>query len=130
MTLYYHRIRGFHIKSSPNLRVRLKFYVKSTNTSITQIQRILFRDLGSSVLWLALFFSLKIYSRGCMMYSHYSSPISAIKSTAGVMTSPTFMYSPQPIFTPFCASTCSHSRVASEPIGVILGPRFEPSMFA
>ncbi len=33
----------------------------------------------------------------------YSSPKSAIRRTGGVMTSPTFIYSPQPILTPFCA---------------------------
>jgi len=46
MTLHYHRIHGLCIKSSSNLRVRLKFYTKPLNTSIVQIQRILFRDLG------------------------------------------------------------------------------------
>ena len=35
----------------------------------------------------------------------YKSPKSATNSTGGVITKPTFIYSPQPIFTPFCAKT-------------------------
>ncbi len=52
MSLHHHRIHGLRIKSSPNLWVRLKFSANPVNTSITQIQRILFRDLGYLAVWL------------------------------------------------------------------------------
>lgn len=43
---------------------------------------------------------------------------------------PVLKYVPQEIFTPLPESTCSHSSVASDPIGVIFGPRSEPMTLA
>ncbi|MNN71935.1 hypothetical protein D3C81_1879230 [compost metagenome] len=53
-----------------------------------------------------------------------------MKSVGIVRIIPVLKYVPQDIFTPLADSTWSHSKVASEPIGVIFGPKSEPMTFA
>ncbi len=45
-----HRIHEFYIKSSPNLWVRLKFYVNPISTSIATPPNFLFTDLSNTTL--------------------------------------------------------------------------------
>ncbi|COQ45252.1 Uncharacterised protein [Streptococcus pneumoniae] len=60
------------------------------------------------------------------MISVKYSPNNVKNKTGMVITTPVLKYVPQEILTPFCANTCNHNNVASEPIGVILGPKSEP----
>lgn len=46
------------------------------------------------------------------------------------MIRPNLLYWANEIFTPFLAKTWSQRRVASEPKGVILGPKLQPIIFA
>src|SRR5690606_40337882 len=62
--------------------------------------------------------------------SQTQSAASVARRTGGVRTRPTFMYWPQVIFWPLPASTWSQRRVASDPMGVNLGPRSLPTTFA
>src|SRR5699024_3449751 len=58
--------------------------------------------------------------------NHPARATSETSSTGAVSTTPVRTYRPQPMRMPLRSSTSSHSSVASDPIGVIFGPRSEP----
>lgn len=57
-------------------------------------------------------------------------PVRVTNRVGMVRTTQVRTYHPHAMVTFFLASTCNHNNVASDPMGVILGPRSQPMTLA